>query len=195
MFDDELGSDSYEFTLSYALEFALFFSDERLSSTRTGTSRDADGISLGGGHLETRLTAEENRGGLAAVLVRAHLEQCRVYHFHDTSATARVRQYGYVGDNRVLLCDAGNLAAFLYRIQNQAERTVYSRIVGTIRLITPFFHDFDLIPSDSGANQINLNWTDNESDQTFGPHQLSDGTLRAIALVALLCSPNRNFPA
>ena len=71
VFDDELGSDSYEFTLSYALEFALFFSDERLSSTRTGTSRDADGISLGGGHLETRLTAEENRGGLAAVLVRA----------------------------------------------------------------------------------------------------------------------------
>ncbi len=27
------------------------------------------------------------------------LDGCRVYHFHDTSDTARIRQYGYIDDN------------------------------------------------------------------------------------------------
>ena len=194
LFEDGQGTDAYDFALSYTLDDALFLSDERISSTRTGSARDAGGISLGGGHFETQLAAEEHRGGLAAMLVRAHLEQCRVYHFHDTSATARARQYGYVGDNRVLLADAGNLAAFLFRLQNQDEGRAYARIVRTIRMIPPFFHDFNLIPSGSATTQINLNWRDKDSDQTFGPHQLSDGTLRAISLVTLLLQPDAELP-
>jgi predicted ATPase len=152
------------------------------------------GFSLGTGHQETRIGVEANRGGGAAILIRALLNACRVYHFHDTSATARVRQYGYVGDNRWLMPDAGNLAAFLYRLQNQDHGTTYNRIVSTIRLFAPFFHDFNLVPSGAYDNEVILNWRDHESDQIFGPHQLSDGTLRAICLVSLLLQPESELP-
>jgi predicted ATPase len=121
------------------------------------------------------------------------LNQCRVYHFHDTSPTARVRQYGYVGDNKSLLFDAANLAAFLYRLKNERP-IVYSRIVETIRLIAPFFDDFDLEPTGTNKTDIMLNWRHEGSDLLFGPHQLSDGTLRAICLIALLLQPEDELP-
>ena len=129
--------------------------------------------------------------------VRQFLNGCRVYHFHDTSATAGVRQYCYIGDNDSLLPDAGNLAAFLLRLREENGGTVYQRIVTTIRLIAPFFEDFDLrrnAASDPNKKDITLNWRDRGSDQVFGPHQLSDGTLRAICLITLLMQPEKELP-
>lgn len=88
--------------------------------------------------------------------------------------------------------DAGNLAALLYRLKTEDHGDAYQRIVGTIRLIAPFFDDFDLDPTE--ARDIILNWRQRESDQIFGPHQLSDGTLRAICLVTLLLQPAELLP-
>ena len=51
---------------------------------------------------------------------------------------------------RWLLPDGANLAAFLYRLQNQEQGIAYDRIVRTIRFIAPFFHDFNLVPSGPG---------------------------------------------
>ncbi len=39
-----------------------------------------------------------------------------------------------------------------------------------------------------------LNWRERDSDMLFGPHQLSDGTLRAIFLVTLLLQPEEDLP-
>jgi len=122
------------------------------------------------------------------------LNSCRVYHFHDTSPTARVRQYCYIGDNRWLMPDAGNLAALLYRLRNENSRSAYHPIVTTIRLIAPFFDDFDLEPTGPNKRDIILNWREKGSDQVFGPHQFSDGTLRAICLVTLLLQPESELP-
>ena len=97
------------------------------------------------------------------------LNNCRVYHFHDTSPTARVRQYCYIGDNRWLMPDAGNLAAVLYRLKTQNGGTAYSRIVKTIRMIAPFFDDFELAPSAENGRDIILNWRHVESSQIFRP--------------------------
>ena len=87
----------------------------------------------------------------------------------------------------------GNLAAFLLRLHEQ-NKLVYQRIVATIRLIAPFFDDFDLEPAGLNKKDIILNWRDTGSDQVFGPHQLSDGTLRAICLVTLLMQPEDQMP-
>ena len=76
--------------------------------------------------------------------------------------------------------DAGNLAALLYRLQSEDNGSAYHPIIATIRLIAPFFADFDLEPAGPGKKEIILNWREKGSDQAFGPHQLSDGTLRAI---------------
>jgi predicted ATPase len=90
--------------------------------------------------------------------------------------------------------DAGNLAAFLLRLREESDGAVYQRIVTTIRLIAPFFEDFDLDPSGPGKKDVILNWREKGSDQIFGSHQLSDGTLRAMCLVTLLLQPESELP-
>jgi predicted ATPase len=174
-------------------ETTLFFAEETLlrEDFLTGTS-----YGLGSGHHETRIGEASDKGNPqfqeAASVLRDLLNHCCVYHFADTSPTARVRQYCYAGDNRLLMADAGNLAAFLMRIR-QENRTTYQRILSTIRLIAPFFDDFALEPSGTAWEAI-LNWRDKGSDQVFGPHQLSDGTLRAMCLITLLMQPENELP-
>jgi predicted ATPase len=90
--------------------------------------------------------------------------------------------------------DAGNLAAVLFRLREQSNASAYERILSTIRLIAPFFDDFVLEPEGPGLKEMLLNWRDKGSDQVFGPHQLSDGTLRAICLISLLMQPESELP-
>lgn len=121
------------------------------------------------------------------------ITNCRVFHFHDTSASSRVRQTCYIEDNRFLMPDAGNLAAVLYRLKEK-EPATYKRIVGTIKQIAPIFDDFVLAPSALNHQRILLNWRDRFSDVLFGPHMISDGTLRAMALITLFSQGQQNMP-
>ena len=89
--------------------------------------------------------------------------------------------------------DAGNLAAILFWLSTE-KPAAYGRILTTIRQVAPFFHDFELDPNGPGEKNIILNWRHRESDLIFGPHQLSDGTLRAICLISLLMQPPDRLP-
>jgi predicted ATPase len=117
------------------------------------------------------------------------LQGWRVYHFHDTSASAMVKQTGDVGDNEALRPDASNLAAFLFLLRTKHPES-YRRIVSTIRLVAPFFDDFRLRPSPFNEQKIQLEWSERSSDAYFNAHALSDGTLRFICLATLLLQPN-----
>jgi predicted ATPase len=195
-FEVDNGLDTYAMRLFHATGDTLVFADETLSFLQTGF-QSPQMVPLGAGHQETRIAQEAEKDGPTAKVARVFrrlLNQCRVYHFHDTSPTARVRQYGYIGDNRWLMPDAGNLAALLLRYREENGGSVYKRIVSTIRLIAPFFVDFDLVPEGPSQRDIILNWRDEGSDQIFGPHQLSDGTLRAICLVTLLMQAEDDLP-
>ena len=118
---------------------------------------------------------------------------CRDYRFHDTAPNARIRQSCYIESGRALLPDAGNLAAVLYRLK-KSNIKAYKRIVGTLRQIAPFFDDFILEPSVENDKNVLLTWREVGSDLVFGPHQISDGTLRAMALVTLLMQPAEDIP-
>lgn len=187
-FEVENGTDTYQMLLRHASGDSLFFAEETLSY-QTIDSPTPKVVSLGGGHWETRIRATAAGGESVANALWHLLGYCRVYHFHDTSPTARVRQYCYVGDNRWLMSDAANLAAVLYALKS-SEEIAYRRIVRTIQQVAPFFEDFDLEPTHS--RDIILNWRHRESDLIFGPHQFSDGTLRAICLISLLLLPEKN---
>ncbi|MGD0282257.1 MAG: AAA family ATPase [Dissulfurispiraceae bacterium] len=189
----ENGIDKYSMRLFHAAGDTLIFADETLSFQRIG-SPTPHTISLGAGHLETRIGEKAESGDQTAKVFRHILNHCRVYHFHDTSPTSRVRQHCYKGDNRWLMPDAGNLAAFLMRLRSENDGSAYRRIVDTIRLIAPFFDDFVLEPVGPAKQEVILNWREKDSDQLFGPHQFSDGTLRAICLAALLLQPEDEFP-
>jgi predicted ATPase len=120
-------------------------------------------------------------------------DRIATYHLVDTSLGSRIRTEGYIEDNRRLHSDAGNLAAMLYLYRNKHPR-VYQRIRAAVRKIAPAFDDFVLEPQRLNTNNILLNWRQEGSDYLLGPHQFSDGTLRAIALVTLFLQPEDDLP-
>jgi predicted ATPase len=192
-FEVDNGMDTYDMRLFHAAGDTLVFADETLSFQRTGSTFPQT-VPLGSGHQETRVGEAANRGEPVAKVLRHLLNHCRVYHFHDTSPTAQVRLHSYIGHNRWLMPDAGNLAAFLLRLREEKGGLAYQRVVTTIRLIAPFFDDFDLEPTGPNKKDVFLNWREKGSDQVFGPHQFSDGTLRAICLITLLLQPEDELP-
>lgn len=118
----------------------------------------------------------------------------RVYHFHDTGRNAKVKQEHNISNNQVLLFDAANLAAFLYRLKTNYRKN-YDEIVQTIQLIAPYFSDFVLGPQESNEEQIVLKWQQKGCEDIFNASQLSDGTLRFICLTTLLLQPHELQPA
>ena len=191
-FETDAGSNTYDMRLAYAAVDALIFTEERFKFHKPDAPRPYD-QSLGAGHRESllNLAAQDNP---TAKFIHQLLSRCRVYQFHDTSLTARIRQHGYIDNDRFLFPHGGNLAAILFRYK-QVNAVVYRRIVQTIRQIAPFFDDFELEPSRMNERNIILNWREVGRDDPFGPHQLSDGTLRVMALATLLLQPVDEMPA
>lgn len=143
---------------------------------------------LGRGHDESKLkSAKDNY----SPYVRSSVSSWRVYHFHDTSERAKVKQLHPVNDNLRLKPDAANLAAYL-RMLREKHGADYERIVSTIRLVAPFFDDF--VHRDDVEN-VELEWKQKgNSDTPFKAHMLSDGTLRFICLTTLLLQPIALLP-
>jgi predicted ATPase len=168
---------------------SLAASGDRLVFTREETWFHGDFANsahpLGTGHDEARLP--EVQHDTFAPYVRPAIASWRIYHFHDTSTSAGVRQMQPVRDNLKLKPDAANLAPFLRQLREQHGEH-YERIVRTVRLVAPFFGDF-VYRKDVGE-RIDLEWFEaNDPDTPFGPRQLSDGTLRFICLATLLLQP------
>ncbi len=160
----------------------LIFSEEAI------WPRDSQVLtSLGRGQRETALTATEPLWVPKAAPLVETLRGCRVFHFHDTSRDAPVKQQGYIADNRALRPDGGNLAAVMLRLRD-GDRTRYQRIIRTIKQVAPFFRDFVLEP-ELAADRVRLRWQQEGSDIVFPADALSDGTLRFICLAALLGQP------
>lgn len=132
--------------------------------------------------------------GAIAVYVRRHLASWRLYHFHDTSASSPMKKTANVNDNRFLRPDGSNLAAFLYLLKLKHQES-YSLIQRTIRLVAPFFDDFQLEPKRGNEDTILLEWRHKDSDAYFNASSLSDGTLRFIALATLFLQPAQLRPS
>jgi predicted ATPase len=182
--------NSYEAVLVAAANDELIFDQEVVYFQGEGYSRPYNSA-LGRGHRETRLheAAEKPRGGIARHVVEL-LSGARVYHFHDTSSDAPVKRMVPTADNLSLHSDAGNLAAYLFRLRHSdvaAEQAAYRRIVGAVQLVAPFFRDFVLQPE--ASDRIRLRWQQHDSDSVYSANQMSDGTLRFVCLAALLLQP------
>lgn len=184
--DLRFGQNGYRCVLVPAAGDILVFRDEAVSFQGTGYD-EPYGTSLGSGHKETRLF--EASKAISGVTIADHvlraLESWKLYHFHDTGAAAKIKQTGDLDDNRFLRPDAGNLAAFLYLLQ-ETKPEVYGSIVDTVRMVAPFFDIFVLQPDRLNPSKIKLEWRERGSDSYFDAHALSDGTLRFISLATLL---------
>lgn len=181
------GNNGYLFTLRPTVDNRLMFSHETLWWNLKGDWHP------GSGHFETKFADRGSHGSIWEHVVPS-MRSWRVYHFHDTSSTALVKQQHGVGDNRFLRNDASNLAAFLLFLQIKHPEH-YGRIVKTIRLVAPFFGDFLLRPSLFNSERIQLEWTEKGKDVPFTASELSDGTLRFICLATVLLQPQELMPA
>ena len=192
VFVSDDAQDTYEVKLSHGLPDRLFVSGEKVTFHKKGYAFPQEYYMDGGG-AETGLAKDERP---TSKVVNALLSGIRTYQFHDTSDTAKIKDRGYVDDARYLRSDAGNLAAFLKMLREHAEYgRYYERIVRHIRRIMPQFGDFSLEPLPGNENYTRLNWTDaTGSDYLFGPDQISDGSLRFMALTALLLQPPALLP-
>ena len=186
--ETDAGCNEYGFRLFHAAGDTFVFAEEWYKFERPGSQRPPR--SLGAGHKESRLVAESEQGDKTARTILGMLRRIIVHQFHNTSATSRMRDKWDADDGRWLKEDGANLVSFLYRLQ-LTEPRYYMRIVETLRLILPFFADFEFVPE---FGRLLLRWRELGSDQMFNASQASDGMLRLMALVALLQQPERDLP-
>jgi len=117
-----------------------------------------------------------------------YLENLKKYHFHDTSANSPFTKMSHIQNDTYYLYEKGdNLAGMLYKIK-ETDKIVYNRIVKIIQSVAPYFLDFYLQPNE--GNYLRLQWKDKFCDSVYGVSDLSDGTLRFIALTVLFMQPN-----
>jgi predicted ATPase len=201
-FTTGMGEVDYSLRLVHSADNALVFDREvhELRNKDGGASRR---VRIAG-YRETQIRDYAATSDKAEKEIYTWLTGCRVYHVHDTSPSSPMRRGEcFIDANRYLYSDAANLPAMLY-LYRQRYPTVYRRIVAAVKAIAPFFEDFILEPLRLNPQNISLRWLATMPEHyepgtgpawyEFGPHQLSDGTLRAIALFTLLLQPEEDLP-
>ena len=190
------GRNDYKFALSYAQPDRLIFTEEGFRFSRTTFETDAEWQNLDSVHDEAKIVDAAQ----ADAYPRANRETARVivhllrniaaYQFHDTSDGSNFQKKWDVTENRQLRGDGGNLAAVLYRLEQEDVRA-YEDICRKIRRVLPGFDRF-IIEEDYG--KVMLRWKATWTKKNFGAHLTSDGSLRAFALITLLSLPSEMLP-
>jgi predicted ATPase len=120
--------------------------------------------------------------------IQKHLVGHKKYHFHDTGQGSPFNSPSQIEKDSLVMYEKGeNLAAILYKIRKD-EPKIYKRIISNIQSIAPYFSDFVLHPNDNGI--LKLFWQDKYSSYNYDVTDLSDGTMRYIALAILFLQPN-----
>jgi predicted ATPase len=191
---------TYAAHLGYAAGDTLLFLYEVVLSGGPPKELATNVVSMGGGHAESKLAdAAKGAHGTTLQLADEALGQMGFFHFHDTSPTSPLRQNSRKADDRELHSDGSNLAAFLYRLKTSDSEDAgrsWNLISGLVRRVAPFIKELvpDLLdPDRPDQSAVRLYWTD-ERDYRFDVHDLSDGTLRAIALFTALGQPAASRP-
>jgi predicted ATPase len=191
-FESESLENGYSATLAATEVNTLIFAKERVDG-RSSPQGTPLAIDLGAGHAESGLPQRAEQQDPVCKSMLSMLRGCRLFDFRDTSEFAALRRPARMDDNRMLARDGGNFAAMLY-LYRAKEPEAFRRIVIAVRQVVPDFHDFVLEPDRLNMSGIPLNWAHKQRGHTLGAHQLSDGSLRFIALATLLLQPNEDFP-
>ena len=106
-------------TSRYDIKLGTADSDALVPLSEECVGREEEGgpatVALPGGYREAWISHRDPHGidGEIVYHIRSYLDSWRVYHFHDTSSTSPIKKTADVDDNRFLLHDGANLAAFL----------------------------------------------------------------------------------
>jgi predicted ATPase len=193
-FKSDVETESYYIRLEYGAKDELIFMDEKLTYHDPNRA-ESHTESLAGPHLESNLRSAAEAGNRTASVMRSLFGGYRAFQFHDTSMFAKVRSHSSVENNRQLMSDGGNLAAYLYMLMEE-HPAEYREIVDTIRAVAPFFGGFHTDLPSPLPGDVRLDWYEKgQPDSRFGPHQLPDGLLRFICIATLLLQPEDRLPS
>lgn len=184
------GRNKYNVTLIPTQENKLIIAQENIFFSG---DRKLYKESIGSNNLESNLSKmlEYANSKQVAYYVLDNIKRLKLYHFHDTSDTAKMKGVCEANDNLILKEDAQNIAAYLKMLHNDYKEH-YEQILAAIQDVAPFFGGFIF----RDADNIQLEWYDKKDPDTpFKAHILSDGTLRFICLATLLLQPFSIMPA
>lgn len=192
-FDNDEESALYAFKLLFAAPDNLIFASETFRTVPKPPKTSGFSELIARGANESAVVQPGFRDHERSKWFASLISGLRTFHFHDTSLLARIRGHWRATDHRVLYQNGENLASVL-RFLRDAHPQHYQRVLETLRLIAPFFADFVLEAPATSPELVLLNWRAKGSEYEFGPHQLSDGTMRFAALATLLLLPAEMLP-
>lgn len=181
--DLELGQNQKCYQLS------LMESDGKLmiQNETVGTSSDSSFESVSINQYSDESQLKEYMQTNAGEYLNEYISQIRKFHFHDTGRRSPFTADSHIVNDAYRMYEHGeNLAAILYRIQRE-KPMAYRRIIRVIQSVAPYFSDFYFQPTE--ADTVRLQWQDKYSSMIYGPTDLSDGTIRFIALTVLFMQP------
>lgn len=189
-FESEKGNYGiYRFHLAHAVPDRLIVNSEEVEHYDKEQNVDMRNGVLASKFNEAALSSE-SKSSTERLLWRL-ASGCKVYQFSDSSLSSPMRQASTVESAHYLQSEANNLSSFLYYLKNNHKDT-YNRIIDYTKSVIPQFQDFYLEPE---GNYISLKWIDNSAnDYVFSADQLSDGSIRFIALATLLLQPQETIP-
>lgn len=176
-----MDKNSYELKLQEA-DGRLLVADEKLGyyPTEWGT---VDSIS----HYAQEANIKNYNGKKRGDYIKNYLSNIRKYHFHDTGRKSPFASECHViNDSYTLYSHGENIAPILFRMQRE-KPILYQRVIKIIQSVAPYFSDFYF--NVSPADTLRLQWRDKYSEMIYGPNDLSDGTIRFIALTTLFMQP------
>lgn len=191
-------SACYEARLGHAAADSLVFNSENLFEGPLNLE-EPKGFDLGKGYTESQLGTFQVPPPSSLAIVTSGIARMGFFHFHDTSAASPLRQNARQADNKYVRSDGSNLAAYLYQLKHSTGedgKAAWTLFEGLVRRVAPYIKTLepDLVdPDQEAASAVRLYWQD-EREYRFDVSELSDGTLRAIALFAALTQPPRNRP-
>jgi predicted ATPase len=194
-FETESGTNTYSVELDRTIGDELYFKAESVCfSYRENKYNETPGIPLGSGGKSSKLLtiAADNpdfaRYIKTITIFRNMMSKWQIYQFHDTSATSYIRSIRSANDYSYLRSDGGNLSAILYMLKNNYPER-FDSIQKYLRFIAPYVEE--ILPEDDYNSQnIKLRWREKGNDAYhLDVGQMSDGTLRALALITLIEQP------
>lgn len=187
---DEAGRWAYSIVLLPTASDALAFEVERVGHAPEGA--DFVWTDLGQGHTESILARRDTDPTVKHV--RGLLASVCAYHFHDTSPTSELRSNARDADDRRLAAHGGNLATLWLRWKEsddiRAQQRVRS-IEDALRMVVPGVARLE--PVALPGHAVRLDWIDDQG-QRLHVANLSDGSLRLLALLTALAQPDSMRP-
>ena len=189
------GLNEYRFVLTYAHPDQFMFSEEAFRFSDMSMDTISDWMELPGGGREARILSVAHTDDFpgmkkTATVVLALLKGCSSFQFNSLSLADKLHSQWSVDDDRRMRGDAGNLAAILYRLQDDAPDR-YETVCDQLARFLPSFDGFVLEPE---YDKLMLQWAAKGVDKLFAPHLTSEASLRLFALVTMFNLPSEMQP-